>query len=279
MSGQTVAQVIAATTPALRDIAGESAAREVRRLVAAALQTPVDRLNARADDEVTRAELQLLHEFLQMRLSGRPLSQVLGTRAFWKAEFFVTEDVLDPRPDTETLVERALQTSFDHVLDLGTGSGCILSSLLMERLEARGVGVDISAPALAMAKRNLTQHKLETRAELIQGSWFDPVEGRFDLIVSNPPYVDASAYATLDPAVRKFEPEIALMPGETGLEAYEIIIPGAVDHLTPEGWLMVEIGHDQGPSVKKLFTSSGYREVAVGQDINGKDRIVVGKAP
>lgn len=211
------------------------------------------------------------------RASHEPLSHITGRRDFWNHVFQVNAAVLDPRPDTETLVEAALAVEWQRVLDLGTGSGCILLSLLGERPDAFGIGTDISSDALEVARRNANVLELDHQMDLLHSDWFSDVVGPFDLIVSNPPYIDTASYEGLDRTVREFEPKLALTPGETGLEAYEVIVTGTGDHLEPGGWLMVEIGHDQGAAVQALFQSAGFTEIRVLPDINGKDRVVQGK--
>jgi release factor glutamine methyltransferase len=208
------------------------------------------------------------------RAARVPVSRIIGRRSFWKHEFEISDAVLDPRPDTETLVEIALGSEFDTVLDLGTGSGCILLSLLAERPGARGTGTDISQPALEIARRNAARLGVE-RAAFLQSDWFAGVEGRFDLIVSNPPYIAAADMPGLSPEVRH-DPAIALSPGGDGLDAYRAIAAGAGAHLAAGGRLLVEIGHEQGAAVAALFRAAGLAEVAVHPDINGKDRVVAG---
>ncbi|CUH39634.1 Release factor glutamine methyltransferase [Jannaschia seosinensis] len=208
------------------------------------------------------------------RVAREPVSHILGRRAFWNHEFEVGPDVLDPRPDTETLIEAALTVSFDRVLDLGTGSGCILLSLLAERERAVGVGTDISGAALAVAARNAARLDLAERAELIRSDWLAEVQGRFDLIVSNPPYIAEDEMADLQPEVREWEPQIALTPGGDGLDAYRIIARDAPEHLVPGGRLIVEIGTGQGAAVETLFGEAGLVEITRSRDLNGHDRVV-----
>ncbi|UWQ17159.1 peptide chain release factor N(5)-glutamine methyltransferase [Jannaschia sp. M317] len=206
-----------------------------------------------------------------------PVSHILGLRAFWKHDFEVNGDVLDPRPDTETLVEAALAEPFGRVLDLGTGSGCILLSLLDERPDATGLGTDISEAALAVARRNATRLGIPNRAELRQGDWLSGIEGTFDLIVSNPPYITATEMADLHPEVHRWEPHLALTPGGDGLDAYRILTRDAPEHLTPGGRFMVEIGHQQAPAVTALFQAAGLAEIRVLDDLAGKNRVVSGR--
>lgn len=219
--------------------------------------------------------LYLLKDAVDARVARQPVSQIIGTRAFWEHEFEVTPDVLDPRPDTETLVEAALARPFDHVLDIGTGSGCILLSLLAARPTASGIGVDISEPALAVARRNAAALELTDRAVFRRSDWLAEVPEQFDLIVSNPPYIDAANYSALEPEVRQWEPRSALEAGPDGLDAYRAIAAQAPKALKPGGRLLLEIGYDQGQSVPKLLAGAGIETVNLLKDLNGKDRVVV----
>ncbi|RLJ41566.1 [protein release factor]-glutamine N5-methyltransferase [Litoreibacter meonggei] len=220
-----------------------------------------------------------LAKLVARRATYEPFSHIAGRRAFWKHDFFVSSDVLDPRPDTETLVEAALTLPFDTILDLGTGSGCILCSLLAERVSTTGLGTDISAEALDVARRNAEHTGVSSRATFIESDWFAMVGERFDLITSNPPYITEMAYAELHPTVHRFEPRIALTPGGDGLAAYRVIASDGAQYLTPDGYVLVEIGFDQGTSVQSIFRANGWRDVACIPDLNGKDRVIRAKAP
>lgn len=220
-----------------------------------------------------------LADLVARRATHEPFSHIAGRRAFWNHDFFVSSDVLDPRPDTETLVEAALSLSFDTVLDLGTGSGCILCSLLAERASTTGTGTDISAAALDVARRNAEHTGMASRANFMESDWFAAVEGRFDLITSNPPYITETAYAELHPTVHRFEPRIALTPGGDGLAPYRTIAAEGANFMTPDGYVLVEIGHDQGANVQSIFKARGWRDVACIPDLNGKDRVIRAKAP
>ncbi|MEP5759571.1 MAG: peptide chain release factor N(5)-glutamine methyltransferase [Litoreibacter sp.] len=222
--------------------------------------------------KLARAEIDFASAIAR-RATGEPVSHIFGQRSFWKHDFKVTSDVLDPRPDTETLVEHALGVPFTSVLDLGTGSGCILLSLLDERPDAVGVGVDISPAALEVARENAGNLGNADRATLRQSNWFSNVEGTFDLIASNPPYIDAESYRELDRGVREFEPQMALTPGGDGLDAYRTIATTAAAYLNAGGWLMVEIGFDQGQSVPEIFASVGWSTDLI-YDLNGHARVV-----
>lgn len=209
------------------------------------------------------------------RREGRvPVSQITGRRAFWRHEFRVTPDVLDPRPETETLVEAALSAQFSRVLDLGTGSGCILLSLLADRDAATGIGVDTSVPALAVARANARALGLEARAGFARSDWFSAVTGRFDLIVSNPPYVTAAEHAALAPEPRLHEPRVALTPGGDGLDAYRAILAEAAGYLAPGGRLVLEIGPAQAAAVAAIAAAAGLPAPSVRADLDGRDRVL-----
>lgn len=212
--------------------------------------------------------------YAERRANREPFSHISGRRAFWKHMFRVTPDVLDPRPDTETIVELALSKPFANVLDLGTGSGCILISLLAERPEARGVGTDISPEAVLIAGENAEMAGVADRLILPQSDWFDDVGGRYDLIVSNPPYISADEMAGLSPEVREFEPHVALTDYADGLSAYRRIAAGALNHLTPGGRLLVEIGWMQAEPVSELLRSADLQEVTVHRDLDDRPRVV-----
>lgn len=218
--------------------------------------------------------LYTLSDAISARLERQPVSQIIGKRAFWTHEFKVTPDVLDPRPDTETLVEAALTHPFETVLDIGTGSGCILLSLLAERPSATGLGVDVSAPALKVAGQNAAALGVSGRVDFRKSDWLSDVPETFDLIVSNPPYIARAAYESLAPEVRDWEPRGALEAGADGLDAYRAIAAQAPAALRAGGRLVLEIGYDQGRTVPLLLEQAGFARIDVVQDINGKDRVV-----
>ncbi|MEL6548740.1 MAG: peptide chain release factor N(5)-glutamine methyltransferase [Pseudomonadota bacterium] len=224
-----------------------------------------------APNEVT---LEMLSIFLDQRLARMPVAQIIGRRAFWRHEFRVTPDVLDPRPETETLVAAALEQPFARVLDLGTGSGCILLSLLAERPGAEGLGTDVSAAALAVAGWNARELGLEGRVRFAEGPWFDPVAGRFDLIVSNPPYIPAADVAGLAPEVRDHEPHGALTDGGDGLGAYRAILARAGAHLAPGGRILLEFGAGQGADVAAIARDAGWKHIVSHADLDGRPRVL-----
>ncbi|GLQ34123.1 release factor glutamine methyltransferase [Amylibacter marinus] len=246
-------------------------------LLAEALGIARDRLRLYPDQVVSTDQMAKFNRFLQARMLHQPVSQIIGHRDFWKHRFIVTPDVLDPRPDTETLVEQALGLApKNRILDLGTGSGCIVLSLLDEWQNATGVGVDISTAALKVAKQNATNLGVTDRIELVEGDWFAPLSDQFDLIVSNPPYITAQEMQHLDADVRDWEPRIALTPEGDGLDAYRIICAQAGAYLQSSGHLAVEIGHQQGAAVAQMMSLAGFADIQIIQDLNRKDRVVIG---
>jgi release factor glutamine methyltransferase len=258
-------------------------ARDARALLAHAAGIAPDRLSLHIDDTLTPDAAARLDAALTARAARQPVSQITGGRDFWRHRFIVTPDVLDPRPETETLVAEALRAPFSRVLDLGTGSGAILLSLLAERPGAAGLGIDVSPAALDVALRNAAALGLTDRATFALSDWFDAVSGPFDLIVSNPPYIAAGEMAALSPEVRDWEPHLALTPrddpGGDGLSAYRAIAGGVPRHLSPGGRLIVEIGPTQGASVAAILAAAGLTDVAVLPDLDGRDRVVRACAP
>jgi release factor glutamine methyltransferase len=223
-------------------------------------------------------------EFGRRRAAGEPLSRIVGWREFWGRPYKITPEALDPRPETEGIVETAL-TLFDkrrgeplRVLDLGVGSGAMLCALLAEFPKARGLGVDISTSAAGVARENLGACGVAERADVRVGDWLSEVDGTFDLIVSNPPYVASGDIAGLMRAVRDFDPRLALDGGADGLDAYRIILPASLTRLRPGGWLIVEHGVGQSPCVLAIASACGYRESAPYADLAGEARIVAARA-
>ena len=270
----TGAEALAAVLPELRAAGIDSPMRDARLLLAHALNVAPGRLTLHLQDKLGEAEMQVFLRCIDERAARRPVSQIVGGRLFFGRWFQVTPDVLDPRPETETLVALALEHGFERVLDLGTGSGAILLTLLAERPGATGVGTDISQAALGVAARNAAALEVAARATLIRADWFAGVAGRFDLIVCNPPYIAADEMAGLSPEVRTHEPHAALSPGGDGLDAYRAIAAGVREHLTPDGRLMVEIGPTQGGAVAGLFAAAGLENIAVHPDLDQRDRVV-----
>ncbi len=260
--------------PRLQEAEVEDAARDARVLLAHALGIGHDRLTLKLQDEMTGPQEAVYDQALAARMARQPVAQITGRRLFWGQSFRVTRDTLDPRPETETLVAEALKEPFLKVLDLGTGTGCILLSCLKDMPMARGLGTDISDAALQVAMGNTRDLGLEARVRFRKSDWFSSVTGAFDLIVSNPPYIAAEEMTTLAPEVRDWEPHLALTPGGDGLEPYRIIARGAGARLMPGGRLLVEIGPTQGQAVAALFRAAGLGHIRILPDMDGRDRVV-----
>ena len=258
----------------LRAAGVESAARDARVLLAHALGVAPDRLTLHLPDEMTAPQARAYEEALAARAARQPVAQITGQRLFWGLPFRVTRDTLDPRPETETLVAEALTRPFVKVLDLGTGTGCLLLACLKGMPVARGVGVDISEAALAVAAQNSRDLGLADRARFLRSDWFTEVRGTFDLILSNPPYIAADEMPGLAPDVRDWEPHLALSPGGDGLDPYRIIARDAGSRLMPGGRILVEIGPTQAAEVAGLFAGSGLTAVRILPDMDGRDRVV-----
>lgn len=255
---------------------------DARCLLAHALGIASDRLTLHLHEPMADAAAARFYTLIDARASRRPVSHLIGTRLFWGRAFRVTGDVLDPRPETETLIAVALAEPALRVLDLGTGSGAIALTLLAEIPGATGVAVDVSAAALAVAKQNAGALGLTDRVEFARSDWWGAVSGRFDLIVSNPPYIADSEISALSPEVREWEPRMALVPAHddgSGLTAYRAIARGAVAHLLPAGRLIVEIGPTQGTAVAAMFRAAGLTDVVLHPDMDGRDRVIIARAP
>ncbi len=270
----TLAAALAGAVRALRAAGVPDPATDARALLAHASGIAPDRLTLHLHDPLDDSTATFLAALTARRAARVPVSHLVGARLFWGRRFAVTPDVLDPRPETETLVAEALGQPFTRMLDLGTGSGCILVSCLADQPLATGIGADISPAALRVAQANVDAFGFAHRAQLVPSDWFSDVQGQFDLIVSNPPYIAASEMASLAPEVRH-EPDMALTPGGDGLDAYRVIARGAPAHLLPGGRLIVEIGPTQAKAVMALFAAEGLRECRAFRDLDGRDRVVV----
>lgn len=267
-------QALVEAIPRLRAAGVEDAPRDARALLAYALGVTPERLTLHVADEMTAPQRAAYEVAIAARVARQPVAQILGQRHFWGKTFRVTRDTLDPRPDTEALVAAALERPFLNVLDLGTGTGCVLLSCLAGMPMAQGLGTDVSAAALAVAQSNAQDLGLGARARFRLSDWFADVPGRYDLITSNPPYITADEMATLEPEVRDWEPHLALTPGGDGLDAYRAIARGAPARLMAGGRLMVEIGPLQGAAVAALFAAQGLVDIRVLPDMDGRDRVV-----
>ena len=231
------------------------------------------------DRPLNSEELDIIRPLVKRRGQREPLQYLLGATEFWSLAFDVSPAVLIPRADTEILVEETLARADNgsQLLDVGTGSGAVVISLASELPDWQLTGLDLSAAALAIAQQNVTKHQVDARVRLIQGDLAELPPHRYDLIVSNPPYIAREEWDGLMPEVRCFEPQLALLAENNGLECYKHLARQASSHLNPNGWLLVEIGYQQADAVKALFTAAGLSSVFVREDYAGQPRVVGGQ--
>ena len=252
----------------------DTAGRDARLLAAAAMEISTAQVTLKALDYVSKQQQDHFESMIEQRRNFKPVSRILGKRQFWNRWFEISPDVLDPRGDSEVLVNLALQQKADRILDLGTGSGILALTLLSEWPDALAVGADICEKALLIAQRNAVQLEVSDRFQAQKSDWFEAISGQFDLILSNPPYIGEDEIPHLDPDVRLYDPMIALSPGRDALQAYQNIARDAIGYLKPGGRLLVEIGFRQGEAVREFFASNGLKEIEIIQDLNGLDRVV-----
>ncbi|AVF03966.1 MULTISPECIES: peptide chain release factor N(5)-glutamine methyltransferase [Devosia] len=271
-----------------RDVLGrlgfETAALDAKLLTGHALGLDALALATRERDPVADADAARVAALLQRRMGGESVARIIGEREFFGLAFALNAATLEPRSDTELLVELAIKTLPEggSLLDLGTGTGCIPVAVLANRSDATGLATDISPEALEMARGNATRHGVVDRLGFARGSWFEALAGneesvrKFDLIVSNPPYITSAVVETLAPEVKDFDPRLALDGGPDGLAPYRVIAALAQAFLVPGGQVLVEIGYDQGSSVSALFAEHGFADIVVHKDLNGLDRVISG---
>jgi release factor glutamine methyltransferase len=274
-----VAETIAT---ALRDARFALAARGVatpaldaRLLLQATTGLTHDAIIADGDQILDASVRAHFKQLLQRRLAHEPVSRILGYREFYGRRFVVTPDVLDPRSDTEALIELCAELRPTHILDVGVGSGAILLTLLCEHAQAKGVGVDLSTAAINVAQQNAVALELSERCQFIRSDWFENLHDRFDLIVSNPPYIASTDIAALAPDVQFHDPRLALDGGGDGLAAYRVLARECSAHLAPAGHVAVEIGAGQKSDVVGLFAAQGYRLKQAQNDIAGHVRALL----
>ena len=260
---------------ALRDMGIEDARREARLLLEHCAGPAAGDSQPLPPDKI--AELQT---FIERRRHREPVSQILGQWEFWSLPFYVNSATLTPRPDTETLVQAALDLLPDRraplqLLDLGTGSGCLLLALLHELPAARGLGIDRSPEALAVAMRNAAALGLADRAQFALGDWAEGLSGSFDLIVSNPPYIPQDEIPGLMPEVSRHEPLMALDGGSDGLDSYRQMAPQIAARLAPGGWALLEVGLGQADSAAAILAAAGLEPAGVRADLGGRKRCVI----
>ena len=232
--------------------------------------------------DLTAAQQTMLDHLVEQRNQGRPISRMRGCREFYSLIFYLNDHTLDPRPDSECLIDEAVSYAHSlsadgrvlHCLDLGTGTGCLLLSLLHHLPAASGVGVDLAPQAIAQARANAASLGLSGRTRFICSHWLDKVQGSFDVILANPPYIETDSSA-LARDVADYDPALALFAGPDGLDAYRELLPQIADVLSPVGRLFLEIGSEQARPVTQLAEAAGLRLCALVQDLSGKDRCLI----
>lgn len=250
----------------------ETASMDARVLLQHVLGLTREELLLNTERKVNSGQLAQYDELVEMRKNRQPVSQLIGTREFWGMCFKVTNHTLDPRPDSETLIEAILARIANReaplrILDLGTGTGCLLLTLLTEYPNAHGTGVDICGSALNVAQENATRLGLERRSRFLASSWGNSVEGSYDLIISNPPYIPSAAIANLAPEVSRWEPKLALDGGPDGMECYRSIVPQLKTLLNPTGLAVFEIGMGQAKELETIVQASGLQVVGSKDDM------------
>jgi release factor glutamine methyltransferase len=235
----------------------------------------------RGEDHLKLEDEVLIHDAVGRRTRGEPPYRILGRREFYGLDLALSKDTLEPRPDTEVLVDLVFdlvkhrrQEPLD-IIDLGTGTGAICLALLSQLPNASGTGTDLAPGALATAAGNAESNGLGNRFKTIESRWFEKISGRYDVIVSNPPYINSDVIPALDREVREHDPLLALDGGPDGLDAYRAIASGAAGFLKPNGFVAVETGFDQKKSVKDIFESAGFAEISAVKDLAGNDRAQV----
>jgi len=279
----TIRQAFTIGAKALREAGIETPELDARLLLCHAADLTHETFIARGGDRLSAEAQARFEAALARRLAREPVSRIAGRREFYGRAFLVGPETLDPRADTETVIEAALALAEARggrhhpldVLDLGTGTGCILITLLAELPNARGIGTDVSLGALALAAENARRLGVAARANFVAADWLDGIGGQFDMILSNPPYIPSVEIETLAAEVACYDPRLALDGGRDGLSAYRKIAARVGDLLAPEGKLLVELGACQANDVASIFRAAGLRPVAVAKDLGGRSRVLV----
>lgn len=265
----------------LRAAGVETPELDARLLLQAATSLTREDLILEPDRVIPAEEAQRFAAMIERRQAREPVSRILGEREFYGRPFRVTSATLDPRPDTETLIEAALalMPQQARLLDLGTGTGAIAVTLLAERTDATALATDVSPGALAVAAGNAARAGVAERLTFAFGSWFDPVSGVFDMILSNPPYIPQAQVEGLSLDVRNFDPWLALVGGADGLDCYRVIASHAAPYLSAAGHVLVEIGAGQAPAVEAIFAASAFDVAGRHQDLGGHLRCLTFRRP
>lgn len=260
----------------------EEASLDARLLISHIIPVTEIDFAINADQKVNSEQKKSIERLVRKREKRVPMSQIFGEKEFWSLTFKVTKDTLTPRPDSETLIEVALNEIVNKnanmsILDLGTGSGCLLLTLLSEFKNASGLGIDVSANALKVASQNAKNLCLDKRASFIKSNWFEALSEtqKFDLIIANPPYIGLNEKSNLAPEVREHEPHSALFSGEDGLEDYRKIAVNISRYMSEKSFIILEIGYKQANDVRDIFKEIGFKNIKLFQDLGGRDRCLL----
>jgi release factor glutamine methyltransferase len=280
----SLSDIVSRVAKRLWQVGIENEEYEARLLVAHALGLPSATVYLEAPEHLSFRQGMDIEHYVERRCKREPLSKIVGEKEFWSLPFKVSKATLDPRPDSETLIEAVLDYFPDHManlrfLDIGTGSGCLLLAALQEYPESTGLGVDISADALKIARHNAEALGMLERTTFAEGCWADAVQGVFDIILSNPPYIATAEIEALAAEVREFDPLIALDGGVDGLEAYRQLVPRLIGLLQPEGYVFLEIGYQQQADVMALVAEAGLEVIVCKHDLAGNARCIVARKP
>jgi release factor glutamine methyltransferase len=267
-------KVLADTAIKLSKSGIEGGARDTRILTAYALGVPISDLSLKMNEQVSEKIIAKLEKLINRRINKEPISKILGRRDFWGRSFSINKNVLDPRGDTETLIDFVIEKPVKSVLELGTGSGAIAVTLACEWKDVHVTAIDISEDALLQAKINAEKFDVQNKIQFLKSDWFDAIDGIFDLIISNPPYIGLIEKETISDEVIKYDPEIALFAGNEGLDAYKRIIPNLAEYLKPDGFVVLEIGASQSNQVKNMMNAVGFANTKIVKDLSGKDRLI-----
>ena len=270
-------EVLADTAIKLSGSGIEGAARDARILTAFAIGIPISELSLKLNELVSDQIISKLEKLILRRIDREPISKILGKREFWGRSFSINENVLDPRPDTETLIDFVIEKPVKSVLELGTGSGAIAITLACEWKEVHVTAIDISEHAISMARSNAEKFNVQNKIHFLKSDWFETVRGSFDLIISNPPYIGLIEKDEIAAEVVKYDPEIALFAGRDGLAAYKRIIPNLTKFLNPDGLVILETSASQSYQVKNMMNAVGFIDAKIVKDLSGKDRLVAAK--
>ena len=273
-----VQELLTASQAKLRECGMSDPVRDARLLLSGCLDVRTQNLNLLDDSYISEIKISKFWRMIHERCKRKPVSKILGYRSFWGRDFKINENVLDPRGDTETLIELILDYKFENMLELGTGSGAIAITLLAERPDVTCVATDISKFALDTALINSKRHGVESRLKLLHSDWFNEISGRFDIIVSNPPYISSEEYDQLGIEVLKYDPKISLTLGGDGLKAYREISSQALEKLSKNGHIFLEIGYRQANAVRQLLGKAGFQQIRVHKDLGSRDRVISARA-